>query len=55
MRRICRELGPDHAALLAVLDGEVVGCGAWELAGDGLAGATAEVLADRATRLALAH
>jgi len=24
-RRICREPGPDHAALLAVLDGEVVG------------------------------
>lgn len=34
-RRICREPGPDHAALLAVLDGEVVGCGACELAGDG--------------------
>ena len=34
-RRICREPGPDHAALLAVLDGEVVGCGAWELCGDG--------------------
>jgi acyl-CoA synthetase (NDP forming)/GNAT superfamily N-acetyltransferase len=34
-RRICREPGPDHAALLAVLDGEVVGCGAWELASDG--------------------
>jgi acyl-CoA synthetase (NDP forming)/GNAT superfamily N-acetyltransferase len=33
-RRICREPGPDHAALLAVLGGEVVGCGAWELAGD---------------------
>jgi acyl-CoA synthetase (NDP forming)/GNAT superfamily N-acetyltransferase len=32
-RRICREPGPDHAALVAVLDGEVVGCGAWELAG----------------------
>ena len=31
-RRICREPGPDHAALLVVLDGEVVGCGAWELA-----------------------
>ena len=24
-RRICREPGPDHAALLAVLDGEVAG------------------------------
>jgi acyl-CoA synthetase (NDP forming)/GNAT superfamily N-acetyltransferase len=34
-RRICRDPGSDHAALLAVLDGEVVGCGAWELAGDG--------------------
>ena len=33
-RRICREPGPDHAALLAVLDGEVAGCGAWELSGD---------------------
>jgi acyl-CoA synthetase (NDP forming)/GNAT superfamily N-acetyltransferase len=34
-RRICREPGPDHAALLAVLDGEVVGCGAYELSDDG--------------------
>ena len=34
-RRICREPGPDHAALLAVLDGEVVGCGSYECAGDG--------------------
>src|SRR5580704_9628461 len=32
-RRICREPGPDHAALLAVLDGEVVGCGTYERAG----------------------
>src|ERR1035438_669558 len=32
-RRICREPGPDHAALLAVLDGEVVGCGSYERAG----------------------
>jgi len=29
-RRICREPAPDHAALLAVLDGEVVGCGTYE-------------------------
>jgi acyl-CoA synthetase (NDP forming)/GNAT superfamily N-acetyltransferase len=29
-RRICREPGPDHAALLAVLDGEVIGCGSLE-------------------------
>ena len=34
-RRICREPGPDHAALLAVLDGEVVGCGTYERAGTG--------------------
>jgi acyl-CoA synthetase (NDP forming)/GNAT superfamily N-acetyltransferase len=30
--RICREPAPDHAALLAVLDGEVVGCGTYERA-----------------------
>ena len=29
-RRICREPAPDHAALLAVLDGELVGCGTFE-------------------------
>ena len=29
-RRICRQPGPDHAALLAVLDGAVAGCGAYE-------------------------
>ena len=34
-RRICREPGPDHAALLAVLDGEVAGCGTYEQAGTG--------------------
>ena len=34
-RRICREPGPDHAALLAVLDDDVVGCGAYEQAGTG--------------------
>jgi acyl-CoA synthetase (NDP forming)/GNAT superfamily N-acetyltransferase len=34
-RRICREPAPDHAALLAVLDGRVIGCGAYEVAGDG--------------------
>ncbi len=34
-RRICREPGPDHGALLAVLDGEVVGCGTYEQAGAG--------------------
>jgi acyl-CoA synthetase (NDP forming)/GNAT superfamily N-acetyltransferase len=34
-RRICREPAPDHAALLAVLDGEVVGCGTYEHYGAG--------------------
>ena len=29
-RRVCREPAPDHGALLAVLDGEVVGCGSYE-------------------------
>ena len=33
--RVCRPPAPDHAALLAVLDGQVVGCGAYEVAGDG--------------------
>jgi acyl-CoA synthetase (NDP forming)/GNAT superfamily N-acetyltransferase len=34
-RRICRDPAPDHAALLAVLDGEVVGCGSYEQQGTG--------------------
>ena len=34
-RRVCREPAPDHGALLAVLDGQVVGCGSYEVAGDG--------------------
>ena len=34
-RRICREPAPDHGALLAVLDGEVVGCSSYECADDG--------------------
>ena len=34
-RRVCREPGPDHAALLAVLDGEVVGCGTYDSYGAG--------------------
>ena len=34
-RRVCREPSPDHAALLAILDGQLVGCGAYELARDG--------------------
>jgi succinyl-CoA synthetase alpha subunit/GNAT superfamily N-acetyltransferase len=34
-RRICREPEPDHAALLALLDGEVVGYGTYEQSGAG--------------------
>ena len=34
-RRICREPAPDHAALLAVLDGQMIGCGSFEQAGAG--------------------
>jgi acyl-CoA synthetase (NDP forming)/GNAT superfamily N-acetyltransferase len=34
-RRVCREPTPDHGALLAVLDGEVVGCGSYERTGTG--------------------
>ncbi|HEY7360373.1 MAG TPA: GNAT family N-acetyltransferase, partial [Streptosporangiaceae bacterium] len=34
-RRICREPGPDHVALLAVLDGEVAGYGTYERFGAG--------------------
>ena len=33
-RRVCREPAPDHGALLAV-DGQVVGTGSYEVAGDG--------------------
>ena len=29
-RRLCREPAPDHVALLAVMDGELVGCGSYE-------------------------
>jgi len=34
-RRVCREPAPDRAALLAVLAGEVVGCGSYDLLGAG--------------------
>jgi acyl-CoA synthetase (NDP forming)/GNAT superfamily N-acetyltransferase len=34
-QRICREPEPGRAALLAVLDGRVVGCGSYEVVGDG--------------------
>ena len=29
-RRLCREPAPNHAALLALLDGELIGCGSYE-------------------------
>ncbi len=32
-RRLCREPAPDHAALLALLDGELIGCGSYECGG----------------------
>ncbi len=41
-RRISREPGPDHAALLAVYDGQLVGVASYEV-GKGGAGKTAEV------------
>jgi acyl-CoA synthetase (NDP forming)/GNAT superfamily N-acetyltransferase len=34
-QRVCREPAPGRAALLAVLDGQVVGCGSYEAAGGG--------------------
>ncbi len=34
-RRVCREPAPDHGTLLAVLEGQVVGCGSYEVVGDG--------------------
>ena len=34
-RRVCREPAPDHAALLAWVDGQVVGCATYERAGAG--------------------
>jgi acyl-CoA synthetase (NDP forming)/GNAT superfamily N-acetyltransferase len=40
-RRICREPAPDHAGLLAVLDGQVIGCGSYEVVDERLR--TAEI------------
>ena len=34
-RRVCRPPAPDHGALLAVLEGQVAGCGSYEVAADG--------------------
>ena len=33
-RRICREPAPDRAALLAILDGHLIGCGSYQLTGE---------------------
>ena len=33
-RRVCREPAPDRAALLAILDGRVVGCFSYQVTGD---------------------
>ena len=40
-QRVCRPRGPDHAALLALLDGQVIGVGSYER--DGAASLSAEV------------
>jgi GNAT superfamily N-acetyltransferase len=46
-RRVCREPAPDRAALLAVLDGEVAGCGSYELLGaDSVSAEVAMAVAD---------
>ncbi len=45
-RRICREPAPDHAALLAVLDGEVVGCSSYECADGSRSAEVAMAVAD---------
>ncbi len=48
-RRICREPAADHAALLVVLDGEVIGCGTYEQHSAGsLAAEVAMAVADEA-------
>ena len=33
-RRVCREPAPDRAALLAILDGQVIGCNSYQVTGD---------------------
>jgi acyl-CoA synthetase (NDP forming)/GNAT superfamily N-acetyltransferase len=33
-RRVCREPAPDRAALLAILDGQVIGCTSYQVTGD---------------------
>ncbi len=44
--RVCREPGPDHLALLALLEGEVIGCASIELTGPPGVGEIALAVAD---------
>ena len=46
-RRVCREPGLDHAALLALLDGEVIGVATYEVADTGDTAEIAVAVADR--------
>ena len=46
-QRVCRPAGPDHAALLALLDGEVVGVASYEPAGRPGAAEVAFAVADQ--------
>jgi acyl-CoA synthetase (NDP forming)/GNAT superfamily N-acetyltransferase len=45
-QRICQEPAPGRAALLAVLDGQVVGCGSYEAVGDSQTAEVAMSVAD---------
>jgi GNAT superfamily N-acetyltransferase len=45
-RRICSEPAPGRAALLAVLDGQVIGCGSYEVTGDLQSAEVAMAVAD---------
>jgi acyl-CoA synthetase (NDP forming)/GNAT superfamily N-acetyltransferase len=45
-QRLCREPAPGRAALLAVLDGRVIGCGSYEVTGDSQSAEVALSVAD---------
>jgi acyl-CoA synthetase (NDP forming)/GNAT superfamily N-acetyltransferase len=53
-RRVCREAGPDHAALLAWLDGDLVGVASYEVAGSRDTAEIAFAVADHAHRRGVA-
>jgi acyl-CoA synthetase (NDP forming)/GNAT superfamily N-acetyltransferase len=53
-RRVCREAGPDHVALLAWLDGELVGVASYEVAGSRDTAEMAFAVADHAHRRGVA-